>query len=106
MSPLLWVGIGLVGVLGLVHGLCWWTRGRAVADRVFGWLGLAIGIGLIVANWALSVVLAEPHGQDVFLLGLGIGGWGRLMLEIGRLRRRIQELRAELEAARGPRLQQ
>src|SRR5262249_20200321 len=101
MSTLFWVGIGLVFVLGLVHGLVWWTRGRAVADRVFGWLGLAVGLGLIVANGFLSIGFAAPDSLDVWLLGLWIGTWGGLALDIGRLRRRIKELRAELEAARG-----
>jgi hypothetical protein len=95
-TVLVFVGVGLAMALGVVHAVLWWRSGRAVADYVFGWLGSVVGFGLLVC----SLFIMETDTPQVLWIAvifvIASGG----ALETARLRRRIKELKAELEAAR------
>jgi hypothetical protein len=80
-----------------VNGILTWALGlgQASADRVSGWLGVAVAVGL----WVVDAV-REQISFEFPLMVLVVLMWSVGRLETARLRRRIKELKAELEAAR------
>lgn len=69
---LLWSGLGVVGALQNSYNAVWQVEGRGLRDKLAGLVWLAGALGLFVASFAATAVLAFLPGS-VAPLGLAVG---------------------------------